>query len=393
MFFRYTGSATALLFLSLLTPAANAVEWGGMDFSGSGFVTLAAGKILNSGAAQPSSGFRCPCFISDFAQAGVYQQGGVQWQPDSKLGFQGTAAINPVFSLTGQVVLRAAAGGQTDFEWLYGNIKLNDQLSLQLGRKRLPLLYHSESQDIGLTYPWVHLSPQIYGWEIVNYNGANLLHQGQWGNWAVSMDVFGGNETVKDSGYWRMYNGNNTRTNSRWTNILGADLMLSKDAFEARLVYIQSNLENTMPTAPNPAAFGQPTPQQIYGMSFNYEGEHWVLRNEWLYINRKASYGEDFSRVFAAGYRMGKFLPMVAYNHYRQAQRLDPVAGYNPSQSEAHTNTVFLLRYDLSTASALKFQYDHWQNNALPQFFATNPNTTVPIGSANLISVSYDAVF
>ena len=32
-----------------------------------------------------------------------------------------------------------------------------------------------------MAYPWVHLPGQVYGWEIVNYNGANLLYRDQWG--------------------------------------------------------------------------------------------------------------------------------------------------------------------------------------------------------------------
>lgn len=368
----------------------HAVELGGVSFSGSGFLTLAAGTILNGGAAQSQSGFNCPCFISEFAQGAVYERGGVQFQPDSKLGLQGTATFSPRFSVTGQTVLRGAAGGQVDFEWLYGDFKINDQLTLQLGRKRLPLLYHSESQDVGLSYPWVHLAPQIYGWEIVNYNGANLLYRDQWGDWAAGVNLFGGDEQVRDSGYWKMYNGKNTRTDSRWSNILGADLTLSQDWFETRLVYIQSDIQNTLV---NSSTFIAKTPQSIYGISLNAEFEHWIARSEFMYINRKASYGEDFSQVLALGYRVGKYLPMVTYNNYRQAQRLDVAAGFNPNQSEAHSNTSLLLRYDLSTSSALKIQYDHWKNKAQAQFFTFTPNSAAPMVKADLLSVSYDLVF
>jgi hypothetical protein len=378
---------------AVMSAHSHAVEVGGVTFTGSGFMTLAAGSTLNGGTPQPNSGFKCPCFISDFAQAGVYQAGRVQWQPDSKLGLQGTATFNPNFSITSQAVLRGAAGGQLDFEWLYGNLKINDQLTLQLGRKRLPLLYFSESQDVGLTYPWIHLAPQIYGWEIVNYNGANLLYRTQWGDWSSSMNLFGGNETVNNSGYWQMYNGRNTRTDSRWSNIAGADLTLNKDWFETRLVYIQSDIQNTNPFSATPSAFGTKTPQSIYGISFNVEKEHWIARSELMYINRKASYGEDFSQVFALGYRIGQFLPMVTYNNYRQAQRLDVAAGLNPNQSEAHSTTSLLVRYDLTNSSALKLQYDHWKNKAQAQFFIANPYTAVPMGTADLISASYDMVF
>lgn len=390
MDFKKLSKTVVLGCCAVMSPLSYAVEMAGINFSGSGFLTLAAGTLLNGGTAQPNSGFKCPCFVSDFAQAGVYDQNGLTWQPDTKLGLQGTATFAPRFSVTSQVVVRGAAGGQLDFEWLYGDFKINDALTLQVGRKRLPLLYHSESQDVGLAYPWVHLAPQIYGWEIVNYNGANLLFQNQWNDWSFGMNFFTGNESVKDSGYWKMYNGRNTRTNSRWSNILGADFTLNKDWFETRLVYIQSDIQNTLP---NSSVFIAKTPQFIYGISLNADFEHWIARSELMYINRKASYGEDFSQVLGLGYRMGKLLPMVTYNNYRQAQRLDVAAGFNPNQSEAHSNTALSLRYDLTTSSAVKLQYDHWKNKAQPQFFTATPNTAVPMGTADLLSVSYDMVF
>lgn len=381
--------------LMLISPLGRAVELGGVDFRGSGFLTLAAGATLNGGAAQSSSGFNCPCFVSDYAQTGVYQQGGVQWRPDTKLGLQGSAVFNPRFSVTGQVVARGAAGGQLDFEWLYADWKLSDELTLQVGRKRLPLLAYSESQDLGMSYPWVHLPPQMYGWEIVNYNGINLLYRNDWGDWSSSMNFFAGDETVKDSGYWKVYKGANTRTDSRWSNILGADLVLNRDWFTTRLMYLQSDLQNTNPFSTTPLAFNTKTAQNLYGISLNADTEHWVARAEFLYINRKASYGEDFSELYGLGYRVGKWLPMLTYNSYHMVQRLDVAAGLDPSQAEAHSTTSLLLRYELDNSSALKLQYDRWKNNAQMPFFTakSNTNTSIPMGHLDLLTASYDLAF
>ncbi|MDD4963932.1 MAG: hypothetical protein PHI11_08460 [Gallionella sp.] len=383
---------TAILWLGMSSQSA-AIELAGVNIDGSGFLTFAVGKTLNAGAAQPGSSFRCPCFVSDFAQTSVYQQGGVQWRPDTKLGLQGSAVFNPRFSVTGQVVARGAAGGQLDFEWLYADWKLNDELTLQVGRKRLPLLYYSESQDLGMSYPWVHLAPQMYGWEIVNYNGVNMLYRDDWGDWSSSMNFFAGDETVKDSGYWKLYNGGNTRTDSRWSNILGADLVLSRDWFTSRLVYLQSNIQNTNPFSTTPFVYNNKTPQNLYGISLNADADHWVARAEFLYINRKASYGEDFSEVYGLGYRVGKWLPMVTYNNYHMVQRLDVAAGLDPAQAEAHSTTSLLLRYELNKSSALKLQYDRWKNNAQTPFFTATPNTSVPMGHLDLLTASYDLVF
>jgi len=175
---------------------AGAVCWGGApvraappvdsptpwQWSGSGFLTLAAGKVLG-GSRDPDTdaGFRCPCLPTDYAQGGIYEAGSMSLKPDSVLGLQGSLSLgNGDLAATGQVVSRGARGGRVNLEWLYGTWDINPQWTLQVGRKRLPLLGQSEVQDIGYAVPWVHLPPQVYGWEIVNYNGANATYRGDW---------------------------------------------------------------------------------------------------------------------------------------------------------------------------------------------------------------------
>jgi hypothetical protein len=379
-----------VVFALLAAASVHAGDGDAITFSGSGFLTIAAGRVLNGGDVQPTSGFNCPCFVSDYAQAGVYESGRTSLRPDSKLGLQGTATLPNGFSVTGQVVQRGANGGQTDFEWLYGSHKVNDKLTVQVGRKRLPLFYYSESQDVGLSYPWVHLSPQLYGWEVVNYNGLNLMYGGEWGEWTSRINVFVGDETVKDSGYWKIYNGRSTWTNSRWSNIRGADLTLSKDWLEVRFMHILSDIRNTTPPAFD---FGVKTPQKIYGVSLHAESNPWVAHAEFLSINRMESYGKDFTQLYALGYRFGKLLPMLSYANYYQQQRQASQLNWDPEQSEAHRAVTLSLRYDLTPSSAVKMQYDRWMNRAKSQFFTASPNTVNPTGSANLLTVSYDMVF
>ena len=52
----------------------------------------------------------------------------------------------------------------------------------QVGRKRIPLYYYSDFQDIGLSYPWVSPPPELYGWEVTNYNGGSLRYNDSFGD-------------------------------------------------------------------------------------------------------------------------------------------------------------------------------------------------------------------
>lgn len=353
-----------------------------VQFSGSGFLSLVAGHVLSGTQRNPISGYDCPCYIADFATAAVYERDGTRFKPDSKLGLQGNVTFGKVLSVTGQVVARGARDGNVNLEWIYASYKPNDLLTLQLGRKRLPLFYYSESQDVGLSFPWVRLPPQTYGWEITNYNGANLLYRDQWGSWSAALNVFGGSETKKDNDYWKLYNGRDSRTDSKWSAIVGAELSLNRDWLDARAVYIQSKIQNKFP---GEAEFAPKAKQQIYGFSIAADYEQWVVRSELLFIDRMNLFEKDAAQSFGVGYRIGKFLPMITYSNFRQLLHENPNSG--PDDIEGHSNISALLRWDVTTSSAIKVQYDSWRDRSKPNFAPTF------FGSSKLLSVSYDTVF
>lgn len=401
--------------LSLLMPPAHCIEVGGLTLAGSGFLTLGIGKMLG-GTQGEASDYRKPLFVSDYAQAGVYDgSGGWQWKPDSKLGLQGTATFpDRRLSVTGQVVSRGARDGRANLEWLYASYKLNENLTLQAGRKRIPMFYYSDIQDVGFALPWTHLPPQLYGWEAVNYNGVNLAYLGQWGEWSSTMNLLAGSEKKRESGYWKIYRGKHNRTDVKWENIVGGDLALSRGWLETRLVYIQSktrerNVSGTWDgaAAPGAATYGQlpdnePDPdykspagsQRIFGLTVNVDYRDWLLRSEFIHIDHSKSMAyKDFAQILGVGYRLGKLTPMLTVANYRSQAILSQ--GADPDGQEAHRTTSLSLRYDLSTSSALKVQYDHQKDRSGPNY-TLDGSLRVPsnrFGDARLLTVAYDLVF
>jgi len=378
--------------LLAFAPASQAIDVGGVEMTGSGFLTLAAGRVFSGVNNDPgySLGFDGPSYVADYANRGVYEGGdGISFGPDSKLGLQGMARFSDSFSVTGQVVARGARDGKVNMEWLYGNVKLNENFTLQIGRKRLPLFYYSETQDVGFAYPWVHLPQQLYGWEIVNYNGANLLYRDSWGNWAATINLFGGSETKEKNGFWEIYYGKDYRIDSRWANLFGAEINLARDWFEGRFVYIQSDLLNKDVTAGDTAFGPNPAPgQQIYGLAFNADYEKWVVRTEFQYINRREADEEDAGQLYGVGYRIGNLLPMVTYAKYDQKYIEGGPLGYSTNDEEGHTTLSFLLRWDITKSSDIKLQVERWDDTSQPGYTAITP-----YAGADLISVSYDTVF
>jgi hypothetical protein len=349
-------------------------------FSFSGFGTLGVGKVLRGTHDSASDlGYSCPCYISDYAQNAVYEAKAVRFKPDSKLGLQGQwTSQSKQYSVTTQIVSRGAANGRLNVEWLYGTAEINPNLTLQVGRKRLPLLQFSEVQDVGHALPWVHLPSQVYGWEAVNYNGANLRYRDELHSWFINANTFVGNETSKDSGYWKIYNGKTSKTSSKWSNIIGTEVKLSKGWFDVRGLYMQSNTQNLeYATA---TAYSAATKQKITALSLNADFGKPFAALEILSINRKADYGGDKSQLIYAGYRLGKFTPLISFANYVQSLN-DPT-----SAAEAHRTLSAVLRYDIDGLSALKMQLDSWKDKSGAGFASQHGNST-------LLSISYDRVF
>lgn len=362
-----------------------------IDFDASGFFSLTVGKMLG-GDKGSANDMACPCFISDYAQSGVYtDRDGLQWQPDSKLGLQGSLAFNGTpFSLTGQLVARGARDGAINLEWLYGNYRIDDRLTLQIGRKRLPLFFNSDAQDIGYALPWTHLPPQLYGWEAVNYNGANLTWNKPLDNgWHLIANLLAGAETVRDSGYRRMYNGVNSQTDVKWDNIVGGDINLSNGWLETRLVYIQSHtrrrnvtgiwngtLYDTTQIDPD---YGHHARQRIHGIAINIDRDDWLLKSEFIHIARPGDVFKDSAQILALGRRIGPWQPMLTWSNYKALTS-------DPTQREAHATTAFTVRYEVDPNSAVKLQYDDQRDRSGPQW-------SPKYGDAQLLTFSYDRVF
>ena len=383
--------------LCVATGAQGQQDSSPIRLSGSGFITLVAGQAFGGDPVQDSNGYKAPLYVADYAQAGIYEADLLTVRPDSRIGLQGSMHFGTNTSITGQIVSRGAHGGNINLEWLYASHNLSDKLTLQIGRKRLPLFYYSETQDVGFTYPWVHLPPQPYGWEIVNYNGINVLYRDQWGDWTSSLNFFGGNERRDDNPFWKIYNGRSTKTDSQWNNILGADLSVNRDWLELRGAYIQSEIQDRFedPTVAPPYSYSPPADQKIYTVSLAIDYKNWMLRNEYMYINRAPIGETDFAQLLSVGYRFGKLLPMLTWANYKMAlspDSADPAVidptDIDPSSYEAHSTLALTLRYDLSAKSAIKIQLERWQDRGGPNY-----NAGVPYGNPRLFTLSYDCVF
>jgi len=345
------------------------------DLTISGFATVTAGKAY-SGSDGEFMGQACPCFIGNYEHAGVYH--GNEWSlmRESLVGLQAKYQLTDKLSATAQAVMRGTEHGKPQVDWAYLSYDLNAETTIQAGRRRLPIYAYSDSVYIGYTLPWVRVPQDIYGWEVGAYNGVNLRHSHSFGDWAVTGNLFAGQETTHDNTEQRkIYYG--YRVDDDWKHILGGYLDVSNDVFGARLIYMQNSIDLSAYAPGEDPDISRGTRQRIIGLSGSIDYGPWMVRAEANRFMRPSLDYKSSSFTATVGYRIGQFTPLAGFSAYKE--QLTPT--YTATQND---NTRFVgLRWDFRKGMDLKAQWDSVKDSSNYDFTR----------NAKMVTLTFDALF
>jgi hypothetical protein len=126
--------------------------------------------ILTSGAVQaqtPSVEF------SGFARAVVGHldddnlsfldyDNGYSFSEQSLFGLRSDVIFNDKISLVAQAIVHGSKAKDNGIQWLYLDYQPISNLSLKLGRQRLPVFNYSDVIDVGFAYSWITPPTQVY---------------------------------------------------------------------------------------------------------------------------------------------------------------------------------------------------------------------------------------
>jgi hypothetical protein len=343
----------------------------------SGFLSIVGGRISGTNEAQYEGpavidGKQCPCYIADWGNAGIYTEN-FSLKPESRAGIQAKYIVSKEINFVGQLVIRAS-DTTPRVQWAYASYAPSKNLEFQLGRKRIPLYFYSDFQDIGAAYPWVAVPPELYGWEATNYNGASVRYKAAFGDANVSLSLFTGKETVKDSLYQRLYY--DSKTKVIWSKLIGGDVELTRGPLTVRAVYMQTTVRSV-----NPAEELDDTARlKAYGVAANLDLENWFVLAEATQLTRDFDAGYRVTApavTIGAGYHFGDWTPFV--NFARYTERTNDLAVYAP---QSYRRASVTLRYDLDARSAIKGQIDR-QKDATRNFG----------GDSTVVRLAYDRLF
>jgi hypothetical protein len=339
-------------FLSICKPST-------ADIKLNGFGSVAVGKVVEGEE-----------FLADFAQTGIYDTD-LSMDPDTTLGLQLSSYFTEKFSLIAQAAVHGASDYEPEFDWLYLNYYLTPELSVQLGRKRLPLYYYSDYLDIGYAYYWIRPPPDVYTWQITNYNGVSLLYEAALGQWDASLNIYYGSEESEDNDLLSLLFG--ASVDETWKDMIGIVGTMSNNWLEVRLSHMQGLIDRTI----SGVSVINDIEQRFLGLSINLTFDSLLVLSEFNNYKQPDNGVEYNAFLLSLGYRIGEITPNITRSGFKQ----DINALGN---DENHHTTSLGLRWDVADDIAVKVQYDN----------VVDDGVIVPVkGDSKTISFAVDFVF
>ncbi|MUI12536.1 hypothetical protein GJV26_08640 [Massilia dura] len=114
---------------------------------------------------------------------------------DSNLGLQATYTFSDKLSATTQILSRKTTGDSftTELAWAFVKYKLNDDVSLRLGRVVVPAFLISDYQNVGYANTMMRPPIEMYGQNIIeNVDGVDVNWQHGFGDTNVTAQAFVG---------------------------------------------------------------------------------------------------------------------------------------------------------------------------------------------------------
>ena len=324
-----------------------------------GFGSLFAGRVTEGNE-----------FLADYPKTGIYDN---DWSftPDSTLGIQFSSYFTDEFSFIAQIVANSASDSTVDVDWLYLNYHISSELSVQLGRKRLPLYYYSDYFDVGYAYYWIRPPADLYTWQITNYNGISLLYEKNLGDWDGSINLYYGNEESEDNQLLGLLFG--VPVDESWNDMVGIVGAMANDWLDVRLSYMEGLVNRDI----NGVNVINDIKQQFLGLSINLSVDALQVLSEFNNYKRPGNDIQIDTYMMSLGYQIGDFIPHITYSAFEQ----DINAAGN---DEKHYTSTVGVRWDFYRNMALKMQYDK----------VVDEGVIVPIkGDSNSISLGLDFVF
>lgn len=396
--------------------------WADTTFSGYG--SIVAGKVIG-GEVDPSGEKE---FQVDFYDYAFYTED-FDFEQESMIAVQMRSDILDNMAVTVQLVAKGADDWSPDIDWLYLTYKFNENSTLMLGRRMLPMYYFSEYMEVGYAYPWLRPPANLYWWEITQFNGATYLHNFYAGDWTIGASVFAGRETqrdIKSHDFWRNRGGyyfppEGTyiagTADVTWSKIIGTNVSLSNDWIDIRASYFRTHYNTTADVMffdeidtnndgiPDTVIERRTNPDgtpirsgdwsltdfdlDFFGLGGSLTFKYLTVLFDYNYVFYDDGYGSEFPTYYISlVYNHDTWQPYVGMST-ANLKITEDFDGFGTGDAESHTNYTLGVRYNFMGNASLKVQYDSFKDKGdrLPWYDFSYHN------DAQLFSIGVDFVF
>lgn len=385
------------------TLAAHGAEPGELQLSG--FGTL-GGVILDDRS------------VNFVRSVGLNEPGGgwLDLGPDSVVGLQLNAGLGPRDDFTLQ--LRAAEDYKGDYDpqvgWAFLRHVWSPQLSMRVGRLRVPMFMLSDSVQVNYAHPWVRLAPEVYGINPFNdLNGADLQYRTDVGGGELELRPYFG------SGRVRFPIGRGRLRDAR-----GLNLAFYKGDYSIHLGHGESRLgiqwgdpgfrllQAALPAAGFPGVLKDLAGDRGYArfdsLGFQWDDGLWQASGEFVRLRADRYVNSNHSWFLSLGRRFENLTPYVRVARQTvddlatDARLPDPaldraLRGFLTFRNLAQSSLALGLRWDVAPNVALKSEYARVKvaNGAVGSFVPQDTSDPSVLGgrTIHMFSLSVDWVF
>ncbi|WP_028101022.1 porin [Pseudoduganella violaceinigra] len=391
----------ALSAASLALPAS--AQEGGPTVTISGFGTAALTKT-NTDEAE---------FIRPNQAAGVKKD--PRTGVDSNFGIQATVKVNDMLSFTGQGLVRKDAIDhyRAQAAWAFAKFKVNDELSVRVGRMGAPIYMISDFRNVGYANTMLRPPAEVYRQVTLDYfDGADILYQHNFGDTSLSFQLGTGRAEAEQPGqnadFRKMLLLHVVAENGPFTLRFGraqAKFTVKDNTALPGLVALLRSVGLTSVANMMPLEDVKGTFTSIGG---TMDWKNIVLQAEYAQRRTDTLIVHDTNSWYAmAGYRIGKVLPYYYHGNITQ-KSLRTVPGLPTSgplapitaaingpggvaRAALQSTDAIGVRWDFYKSLALKVQIDHIKPKDGPgAFIKPTPTFTGPV---NVYAVALDFVF
>jgi hypothetical protein len=361
--------------VAALLVSANGAAWAQSAFSDASFSFSGFGTVGLS---------RTTTDDAEYSSIGIPNGAKKKWTPntDSKLGLQGSAKLNSMFSGTVQVISKHNVDGNFSpkLEWAFAKAQVLPSLALRAGRIAAPFFAVSDFRDVNYANLWVRPPYDVYAQVPLSFfDGADGIYQTTLGSATINFQAFYGVSRGKITGLEAKGKGmQGVNITAEFDNGITLRVGTSNAVLNVdnpRLTGLLNGLKATQNAGLADGLALDGKLATFSGVGIGYDRDNWIGSAEFTVKRLRSFISDTSSWHVTAGHRFGTWTPYVMLSGVRVddpnvvntvpttspqlAGLSGAVSALLASQNTAQKDKALGVRWDFRKNLALKAQIDH----------------------------------